>query len=73
MYLRRESIVDAKIILSKACSSNPRSCLAWLGLGEACIKLEMFLEAEKALKMANILDPINADIWGWSILLSLKN
>ena len=73
MYLRRESVVDAKIILSKACASNPRSCLAWLGLGEACIKLELFLEAEKALKMANILDPINADIWGWSILLSLKN
>lgn len=73
MYLKRESTEDAKIILMKACSANQYSTLAWLGLGIACIKLDNLIEAEQALRMANILDPINADVWGYSVLLALKS
>jgi len=73
MYLRRESKEDAKFVLSKACNAHPKSAMAWYGLGIACIKLGDLVQASKALKMANILDPINADIWGYTILLSLRS
>ena len=32
-----------------------------------------FKRAESALRMANILDPTNSEVWGYSILLSLKD
>ena len=32
-----------------------------------------FQRAESALRMANILDPTNSEVWGYSILLSLKD
>ena len=73
IYIKRESIEDANIILSKACNLNPKSALSWLGLAIASLKLGYLQEAEKSLKMANILDPINADVWGYSILLGLKD
>lgn len=73
IYINRESIEDAYTILGKACSLNPKSTLSWLGLAIASLKLDYLQEAQKALKMANILDPINADIWGYTILLGLKD
>jgi Tfp pilus assembly protein PilF len=73
IYLKRESTEDANIILSKACAEKHESCLAWLGLAISSLKLDYLQEAEKALKMANILDPINSDVWGYTILLGLKD
>lgn len=73
IYINRESIEDANTILGKACSLNPKSTLSWLGLAIASLKLDYLQEAQKALKMANILDPLNADVWGYTILLGLKD
>ena len=73
IYLHRESQIDAKIILSRAASLNPKSCMAWFGLGICTLKLGHYEESEKALRMANIFDPVNADIWGYTCLLSLAD
>lgn len=71
IYLQRKSKLDAKNVLSKACELNPKSTMAWLGLGVSCQMLEQFKESEDSLKMANIFDPINSDVWGYTTLFSL--
>lgn len=71
IYLQRKSKVDAKNVFSKACAMVGKSTMAWLGLGISCLLLENFQEAEEALKMANIFDPINSDVWGYTTLFSL--
>jgi tetratricopeptide (TPR) repeat protein len=73
IYLKRESIEDAYTVLSKACSVNSKSALVWMGLAIAALSLDRLEEAEASLRMANILDPINSEIWGYSILLGLKD
>ena len=73
IYLKRESIEDAYTILSKACNVNRKSALVWLGLAVSALNLNRLEEAEASLRMANILDPINSEIWGYSILLGFKD
>jgi tetratricopeptide (TPR) repeat protein len=73
IYLKRESIEDAYTVLSKACSVNSKSALVWMGLAVAALSLDRLEEAESSLRMANVLDPINSEVWGYSILLALKD
>lgn len=73
IYLKRESIEDAYTVLSKACSVNSKSALVWLGLAISALSLDRLEEAEASLRMANVLDPINSEVWGYSILLGLKD
>lgn len=71
IYLYRKSKKDAKIVFSKACNTKGKSTMAWLGLGISCLLLDEYKEAEEALKMANIFDPINSDVWGYTTYFSL--
>lgn len=73
IYLKRESIEDAYTVLCRACSLNNKSSLAWIGLAVASMSLGRPEEAESSLRMANILDPINSEILGFTILLTLKD
>ena len=73
IYLKRESIEDAYTVLCRACGINSKSSLAWIGLAVASLSLDRPEEAETSLRMANILDPINSEILGYTILLSLKD
>lgn len=73
IYLKRESIEDAYTVLSKACSVNSKSALVWLGLAVSALSLDRQEEAQASLRMANVLDPINSEVWGYSIILGLKD
>lgn len=71
VYLNRKSKQDAKNVFTKACEKRGKSTMAWLGQGISCLMLDEFQEAEEALKMANIFDPINSEVWGFTTLFSL--
>lgn len=73
IYLRRKSYQDARNIFSKVCSVNQKSALSWLGLGISSFRLRQYVEAESALRMANIIDPTQAEVWGYTILLDLTD
>lgn len=73
IYLLRESIEDAHTVLCRACSINSKSSLAWIGLAVASLSLDRPEEAENSLRMANILDPINSETLGYTILLNLRD
>jgi tetratricopeptide (TPR) repeat protein len=48
-----------------------QSCSMWLGAGVALLRLEQFLDAERALQEANIRNSQNPAVWGYSCLLCL--
>lgn len=58
-YLNRKSWEDAKIVFEKACEQKFNCSVAWRGLGIAKLNLEMFAEAEEALNLSKIYNPLS--------------
>ena len=54
-----------------ACEVCP-TVTAWLGVGKCSLRLRQLREAEDALAEANLLDPRNAEVWGYLSLLCLQ-
>ena len=54
-----------------ACEVCP-TATGWLGVGMCSLRLNELVEAEDALAEANLLDPRNAQVWGYLSLLCLK-
>ena len=57
-YLNRKSWEDAKKIFEKACEHKYNCSIAWEGLGIACINLGLYEEAEEALNLTKIYNPL---------------
>lgn len=72
LHLNSKNFFDAKDTFIKACRMEPTAS-SWLGLGEACVGLGEFSQAEEALSEANILDHLNPTIWGWITLVCLRS
>ena len=47
--------------------------MAWLGLGKSCLLLRQYDDAVEALKIANILDPLNTDVWAHFLQISIQD
>ncbi|NXE29046.1 CFA70 protein, partial [Ardeotis kori] len=71
IYLEEKEYGRAKQTYLLACK-NAASCLAWLGVGIACYRLEEMEEAEDALSEANALDNTNAEVWAYLALICLR-
>lgn len=70
-YMRREDgHQHALDVFGHACTSQPCS-VAWLGAGEACMRLGRLVDAELALAQATSLDPVNARTWALLALAHL--
>lgn len=63
---------DARVILDKAVQANQTSVIAHMMLGVACIQVEQYEDARRALSSANILDPTNQEIWIYLCMIALK-
>ncbi|XP_039284856.1 cilia- and flagella-associated protein 70 [Nilaparvata lugens] len=78
MYLRlgnakfmQEKFRDSSEFYFKSCEQIC-SPLAWLGLAKSCYMLESYLDAERCLCEANLLDCENGEIWGYLALVNHK-
>ncbi|XP_018426892.1 PREDICTED: cilia- and flagella-associated protein 70 [Nanorana parkeri] len=71
IYLQEGEYEKAKKTYLLACKKSP-TCLAWLGAGIACYRLEEMPEAEEALSEANALNNSNPSVWGYLALVCLK-
>ena len=60
-YLNRKSWEDAKKIFEKACEHKYNCSIAWEGLGIACINLGLYEEAEEALNLTKIYNPLTKE------------
>lgn len=54
-----------------ACEVCP-TALAWTGVGICSLRLGQLDQAEDALAEANLLDPLNSEVWGYLSLLCLQ-
>ena len=72
-FQERELWGNSKACYTRACEVAPKSSIAWLGLGVACLKRKDFGDSETALTQANLFDFRNATIWGYLALLALQD
>ncbi|KAL8611122.1 hypothetical protein ACOMHN_064412 [Nucella lapillus] len=71
IYLQHGEYAKAKNTFLMACKKSPSS-VAWLGVGIACYRLGELSEAEDALMEANILNNMDAEVWGYLSLVCLR-
>lgn len=73
LKLTKRQYVEARIVFYKVVEITKTSITAWIGLGKACIELKDFSDACEALKYANILDPLNPEVWVHLTKISLED
>lgn len=73
LKLKLRRYEEARIIFFKTVEISKHSVVAWIGLGKSCSALSQFKDACEAFKFANILDPLNSEIWLDLINISLRD
>ena len=73
LMIIRKRYKEARITFYRAVQLCKHSLMAWLGLGKACVLLEQYDDALEALKFANILDPLNPEVWLHIIQATLRD
>jgi len=71
IYLQEEQYQEAKETYLLAAKRAPSS-VTWLGVGIACYRLGDLSQAEDALVEANILNNLDAAVWGYLSLVCLQ-
>jgi len=73
-FFMRGNWAEAKVCFFKCCE-NPlkATATAWKYLGMSYLRLELFNDAEDALAKANLMDNLNAEVWGYLGILCLKH
>ncbi|KAK2186875.1 hypothetical protein NP493_185g01050 [Ridgeia piscesae] len=71
IYLQEGRFQEAKNTFLMACKRSA-TCVAWLGVGMACYRLEQLDEAEDALSEANILNNTDPEVWAYLSMVCLK-
>lgn len=72
IYIKRKSWKDAKVVFLKRVGEGI-SASSWKNLGLALLKLNELSQAEEALTQANILDNLNAEVWGLLTIMCLQS
>lgn len=73
LKIKRRKYEEARITFYRAVQLNKSSIMAWIGLGKACVLLKQYNDALSALKYANILDPLNPEVWLHIVEVSLRD
>lgn len=71
LKISQQKYAEARILFTKSTQTNPQSFIAFLNLGIACMHIQQFDNARKALSSANILDPSNQSVWLYLSQISL--
>ncbi|RZF34250.1 hypothetical protein LSTR_LSTR009375, partial [Laodelphax striatellus] len=71
MSFRQENFRESREFYYKSCK-HMCTPLAWLGLAKTCYMLESYIEAERCLCEANLLDGENGEIWSYLALVNHK-
>ncbi|KAM3132785.1 hypothetical protein pb186bvf_015090 [Paramecium bursaria] len=73
VYLYKREYQNARAVFSRTCQMKQNSSLSWLGLGISAHESGFYQEAEDALRMANLYEPKNDQVWGYISLNCLKD
>jgi tetratricopeptide (TPR) repeat protein len=71
-FFMRGNWAEAKVSFFKCCE-DVSTATAWKYLGVCYLRLGLFDDAENALSKANLMDNLNAEIWGYLGVLCLKH
>ena len=72
IYIKNKQWYDAKVIFKQILRDNIEHSFGWRYLGFSLTKLGEYVEAEKALRRANLLDVENPIIWAYLAIYALS-